>query len=176
MTNKKNELKLVEERLRKRFEGRIVFGSGNANARIMLVGEAPGRSEEKLGIPFVGRAGKLLDEALQRAEIRREELYVTNVVKHRPPNNRKPKAGEVREFLPFLKLEIEVVKPEVVCLLGSTALEALLGKRYAVSKDRGKIIEAGRKFLVSYHPAAVLRNPKLKKVFESDIKKLKRFA
>ena len=155
--------------------GKKVLGYGNTRARIILVGEAPGAEEEKQGKPFVGRSGKLLNKALEKAGIRREDLFITNVVKLRPPGNKKPKSSEVRECRPVLLREIEAIEPEVVCLLGSTAIECLLGK-YPVTKYRGKIIEKdGSRFLVTFHPAAVLRNPNRMGDFVSDIRKLKKF-
>lgn len=174
-----NKLGYLNAGIKKAFAGRygiLVFGHGNANAKIILVGEAPGREEEKHGRPFVGRAGGALNHALQKAGLKRESVYITNAVKFRPPNNRKPKAGEIKEFLPFLRAEIETLKPMIVCLLGSTATEALLGK-YPVTKNHGRTVKKnGIRFLITFHPAAVLRNPNLKGAFEKDIRKLKAAA
>lgn len=140
---------------------KLVFGHGNAKAKIMLIGEAPGKEEEKQEKPFVGRAGKLLNETLEKAHIKKEKTYISNVTKFRPHKNRKPKKIEVKAFLPFLYSEIEIVKPKVICLLGSTATEALLGN-YPATKNRGKILVKDKKrFLVTFHPAAVLRNQNL---------------
>lgn len=156
------------------FKGRkLVFGSGNLDAKIVFVGEAPGRAEEILGKPFVGRAGKLLDKALKNASIRRSDVYITNVVKFRPPNNRKPSKNEIKLFAPFLIRELEIIKPKIVCVLGATALEALTGKK-EITKLRGKIIRARWKILPTFHPAAILRNPNRKKDFFDDVKKVKK--
>lgn len=170
------KLSVLNERMGKFFTQKLVFGHGNPKAKIMLVGEAPGKEEEKYGRPFVGRSGKLLDKALDKAGIDREKIYITNVVKARPPANRKPKRKEVAAFLPFLLEEIKILRPKIICLLGSTATEALLG-RYPVTKHRGKILKKGsKKFLITFHPAAVLRNMNRNRDFQKDIRKLKRFT
>ena len=170
------ELQELEGKIKQAFGTKLVFGHGNQKARIMLVGEAPGKEEEKLGRPFVGRSGRLLNEVLEKAGIERDKIYITNIVKFRPPKNRKPKSSEVKEFLPILHEEIEIIRPKIICLLGATAIEALLGKGYPVTKHRGKIISRGsRKFLITFHPAAVLRNPNRRGAFEKDIRKLKNF-
>lgn len=148
-----------------------VLGDGNKNAKIMVVGEAPGAEEDKTGRPFVGRAGKLLRNALASNGL--NEVYITNVVKHRPPNNRKPKKDEIEACSKFLLTEIRTLKPKIIIALGSTASKFFTGEeriKIAIEKDYEFM---GAKVLVDYHPAAVLRNPKLFETFEKKIKEAK---
>lgn len=171
------EIKNLNEGISFRSGKKLVFGSGNLNTKIIFVGEAPGRAEEILGKPFVGRAGRLLDAALKKAGISRDDVYITNVVKFRPikdGKNRKPSKKEIAMFLSFLLKELKIIKPRLVCVLGATALEALTGRK-EITKLRGKIIEKDEyKILPTFHPAAVLRNPNRKRDFFSDIAKLKK--
>ena len=175
----KDKLTLLNRKITKTFQkkyGKIVFGHGKINAQIMLIAEAPGRQEEIHGRPFVGRAGKVLDQALAKAKISREDVYISNTVKFRPQNNRKPKKNEMKDFLPTLNEEIGIIKPKIICLLGLTSIEALLGKGYTIRDHNGKIIEKdGMRYLISYHPAAILRNATLKPAFELSISKLEAF-
>lgn len=158
-------------------ENRInaVAGEGLYNAAIMLIGEAPGASEDLAGRPFVGHAGKILDQALAYARLRREQVFITNVVKCRPPNNRRPKRDEILACINYLYRQIDAVRPRVICLLGSTAHDALLGGRF---KDhRGRVVIKGIGYarypcLTTYHPAALIYNPRLKHIFVKDIKNL----
>lgn len=147
-----------------------VPGSGPSPAQIMLVGEAPGREEDLKGLPFVGRAGRLLDKALLQAGLERSEVFITSVVKCRPPENRKPKKEEINLCHPYLQAQIDLVHPRIVCLMGNTATQAVLGMQ-GVTNLRGQI-QQGR-FLITYHPAAVLRNRNLMDEFVSDLKKAK---
>ncbi len=176
---KKDKLAHLNRKITKAFQkkyGKIVLGYGKIDAQIMLIAEAPGRQEEIHGRPFVGRAGKVLDQALAKAKISRNDVYISNTVKFRPQNNRKPKRTEMEDFLPSLKQEIGIIQPKIICLLGLTAIEALLGKGYAVGKYNGRIIEKnGMQFLISYHPAAILRNPARAGEFSRCIAKLKAF-
>ncbi len=144
-------------------------GSGPASAEIMMVGEAPGREEDLIGKPFVGRAGRLLDEALEQAGIERQKVFITSVIKCRPPQNRKPKKAEIDQCRPYLQAQIEIIQPKIICLLGNTATLALIG-RQGVTSLRGQISQD--RFLVTYHPAAVLRNRNLFNDFVSDLKRL----
>lgn len=144
-----------------------VPGSGPQPSRLLLVGEAPGREEDRKGLPFVGRAGKILDEALGLAGLAREEVFITSVIKCRPPQNRKPLASEVKLCLPYLLRQIEILGPRVVCLMGNTAASALLGRQGILSL-RGRLWQD--RFLVTYHPAAVLRNRNLMNEFVSDLR------
>ena len=147
-----------------------VPGSGPSPAQIMLVGEAPGREEDLKGLPFVGRAGKLLDTALSQAGLEKSEVFITSVVKCRPPENRKPKKEEINLCHPYLQAQIDLVHPRIVCLMGNTATQAVLGMQ-GVTNLRGQILQG--RFLITYHPAAVLRNRNLMDEFVSDLKKAK---
>jgi DNA polymerase len=146
-----------------------VPGAGPAPARIMLVGEAPGREEDLSGKPFVGRAGRLLDDALRQAGLQRSEIFITSIIKCRPPNNRKPLKREMSSCLPYLQAQMDTVRPRIICLLGNTAAAAVLG-RQGIKALRGQIWQ--ERFLVTYHPAAVLRNRNLMGEFVSDLKRL----
>lgn len=151
-------------------EGRkhAVPGRGPAPAEIMLVGEAPGKEEDLSGLPFVGRAGRLLDEALMQAGLERSKVFITSVIKCRPPENRKPKKAEIEQCRPYLQAQIDILHPKIICLMGNTATMAILG-RQGVTSLRGQVLQD--RFLVTYHPAAVLRNRNLMNDFVSDLKK-----
>jgi uracil-DNA glycosylase family 4 len=148
-----------------------VPGEGPCPADIMLIGEAPGLEEDRTGRPFVGRAGKLLTKALAEAGIERPEVFITSVVKCRPPKNRKPKRWEIDACRPYLEAQMERVRPRVVCLMGNVASSAVLGKQ-GMASMHGRFFQD--RFLVTYHPAAVLRNVKLMDTLVSDFKKAKR--
>jgi len=148
---------------------RPVPGSGPAPAKIMLVGEAPGKEEDITGKPFVGRAGRLLDTAIDLAGLVRKEIFITSVIKCRPPENRKPKKAEIALCIHYLKAQMNIVRPEIICLMGNTAAQAVLGSQ-GIAALRGRIIQD--RFLVTYHPAAVLRNRNLMEEFVSDLKRL----
>jgi uracil-DNA glycosylase len=150
-----------------------VPGSGGISRKIILIGEAPGKNEDETGSPFVGSAGKILDQALIDAGIERKEIYITNVVKCRPPNNRIPTDGEIeictREYL---NKEIDIISPKIICILGATALKSILGLKYMTSY-RGRIVNRPPlKYFITYHPAATIYNNKLKQIFFEDIQKL----
>jgi uracil-DNA glycosylase len=147
---------------------RAVPGEGPCPVKIMLIGEAPGKDEDLTGRPFVGRAGRLLDEALSGAGLDRRDVFITSAVKCRPPENKMPKAREIEACHPYLQAQMAALEPRVVCLMGNVAAQAVLGKQ-GVASLRGKIFE--NRFLVTYHPAAVLRNRNLMEVFISDLKK-----
>ena len=153
------------------WQGRVhtVPGAGPVPARLMLVGEAPGREEDLSGKPFVGRGGRLLDRALEQAGLDRSEIFITSVIKCRPPDNRKPLKKETASCLPYLEAQMEIVRPKVVCLLGNTAAAAVLG-RQGIQALRGRIWE--ERFAVTYYPAAVLRNRNLMADFVSDLERL----
>ena len=116
----------------------VVFADGNMNSKIMLIGEGPGAQEDLEVLPFVGRAGKLLDKMLASINLDREKVYISNVVNYRPPKNRKPTEEEIKRYYPFLKSHIEIINPKIILLLGSTALNAIVGKENVISKMRGK--------------------------------------
>lgn len=154
----------------------VVFGVGNPQATIMFVGEAPGFYEDKQGEPFVGAAGKLLNELLQSAGLLRSEIYIANVIKCRPPDNRDPELDEVETCKPFLLQQIEVIKPKVVCTLGRWATETLLGRKVGITKIRGHAIRH-TDFVIfpMLHPAAALHQGGLMEPLREDFQKLKAF-
>ncbi len=149
-----------------------VPGKGDSNARIIFIGEAPGRKEDEKGEPFVGAAGKKLENALAKSGISRQSIYITNVVKCRPPNNRVPTESERESCRQFLFEEIDAINPDIICVLGNTASNSVLGQG-EITKNRGKIIEKnGKKYFLTFHPAAVIYNQELARTFESDISTL----
>jgi len=157
----------------------LVFSSGNPFAKIMIVGEGPGANEDKEGKPFVGRAGKLLDKMLAAIKLDRKNVYISNVVNFRPPMNRKPTEDEIKKYLPFLEKHIELISPKILLLLGSTALNALIGNEEVISKARGKWINkklGGSNILTiaSFHPAFLMRQPDQKKYAWKDLKMIKK--
>jgi DNA polymerase len=146
-----------------------VPGKGNQNAKIVFIGEAPGRTEDLQGEPFVGSAGKKLSEALIKNGISRDSVYITNVVKCRPPNNRVPVESERAACRQYLNAELESIKPEIICILGNTASNSVLGQG-EITKNRGKILEKdGKKYFLTFHPAAIIYNQELAATFEADI-------
>jgi len=148
-----------------------VPGEGSPTARLLCVGEGPGEREDKTGRPFVGRAGELLTEILAAIELPREEVFIANVVKCRPPQNRKPLPDEVSECMPYLKAQIRLVRPAVILALGATAASALLGARRSLGDLRGQVHRYdGIPLVVTYHPAALLRNPNWKKPTWDDVR------
>jgi DNA polymerase len=149
-----------------------VPGEGQLAAKIMFVGEAPGRSEDDKGRPFVGAAGKILDEMLTKAGIQRSQVFITNVVKCRPPNNRVPEDDEVAACMPYLDRQIALIRPRIICILGRTAYSSLLGGS-SITANRGKVIEkAGQKYFLTIHPAAAIYNKSMLSLLEADLKKL----
>ncbi|MBZ9572684.1 uracil-DNA glycosylase [Patescibacteria group bacterium] len=163
-----------------------VFGEGSLWAKIMLVGEAPGYYESLSGRPFCGAAGKVLDELLDSAGIKREKIYITNVVKIRPPNNRDPKPEEIQAFAPYLEKQIEIIKPKVICPLGRYSMRFLMekfglkDKIQAISKIHGKVFEVKNlfnsvKIIPLYHPAVATYNPKMKEILKKDFQILGKF-
>lgn len=164
-----------------------VIGEGNHNAKIMFVGEAPGLNEAKTGHPFCGAAGKILDELFDGIDIKREEVYITNLLKDRPPNNRDPQKEEIVACAPYLERQIEIIGPEIICPLGRHSMKFLMekfglgNKINPISKIHGQVFEASNlfqkaKIIPFYHPAAVIYNPNLKKVFKKDFKILEKYS
>ncbi len=152
----------------------FVFGSGNPNAQLMVIGEAPGADEDEQGLPFVGRAGQLLTKILESIELPRDEVYICNILKCRPPNNRKPLQSETDQCEPYLWKQIELVKPRYILALGLTAANTLLKNKSSMKDLRGSIHDYhGIPTIVTYHPAALLRNPAWKKDTWEDVKFLK---
>ena len=148
----------------------IVFGDGNADARLMFIGEGPGADEDAQGLPFVGRAGQLLNNMISAMGLQRSDVYIANIVKCRPPQNRVPEPEEANTCAPFLFRQIDVIRPEVIVALGSTAATYLLGGKSPLARLRGRIHEArGAKLIVTYHPAYLLRDPTQKKEAWKDL-------
>lgn len=154
----------------------IVFGQGNKKARLMFIGEGPGADEDKQGIPFVGKAGQLMNNAFQALEINREDVYIANIVKCRPPSNRVPEDDEVQTCLNYLRNQVILIKPKIIVLLGSTALKNILGKEYGITAVRGNWMEKnGIKYMPTWHPAALLRDENKKIEFWQDLKEAKKY-
>jgi uracil-DNA glycosylase len=150
---------------------KFVFGVGNPKADVLLIGEGPGAEEDKQGEPFVGRAGQLLNDILKAIKFTRQEVYIANVVKCRPPGNRTPLPEEMESCMPYLSKQIELIKPKLILCLGLVAAGALLKKKDSLGKMRGKIFEFNKvKVMVTYHPAALLRNPNFKRDCWEDVK------
>ena len=151
----------------------IVFGIGNQHAKLMFIGEGPGADEDRLGEPFVGRAGKLMNLAFETLGINRQEVYIANVVKCRPPGNRNPEEDEAVACLDYLRNQVILVQPEIIVLLGSVALKNILGKEYGITASRGKWVEKkGIKYMPTWHPAALLRDETKKIDFIKDLQKV----
>lgn len=151
----------------------IVFSEGNKNATLMLIGEGPGADEDMQGVPFVGKAGQLMNKAFQGLGINREEVYITNIVKCRPPANRVPEDDEAAACLDYLRNQVLLVKPKIIVLLGSTALKNILGKQYGITACRGNWMEQkGILYMPTWHPAALLRDENKKIEFWNDLKKV----
>jgi len=154
---------------------KFVFGDGNPNADIMIIGEAPGAEEDKQGVPFVGRAGKLLNDILKAIQLTREEIYIANILKCRPPSNRNPLPSEMELCMPYLYKQIELIQPKVILLLGLVAANGLLKLKTSLTKMRGNVYELkGVKTMVTYHPAALLRNPHWKRGTWEDVQQFKK--
>lgn len=150
---------------------KTVPGEGNRKARLLCIGEGPGENEDLQGRPFIGKAGDLLNDILNAIELPRETIFIANVVKCRPPQNRKPKPDESSSCLPYLRRQIAILQPDVLLALGSTAAEALLGQKSPLGEMRGKVHTLdGRPLVVTYHPAALLRNPNWKKPTWDDVR------
>ena len=149
-----------------------VPGKGNKNSEVVFIGEAPGRSEDIAGEPFVGAAGKKLSDALEYAGISRESVYITNVVKCRPPKNRVPSQAEKESCRNYLESEIALIKPKVICIMGNTAYQSILGGKN-ITKERGKFVKKDDKlYFLTVHPAAIIYNQKLMDSLKNDMKKL----
>jgi DNA polymerase len=157
-----------------RLRTHIVFGSGNPNAELMFVGEAPGADEDAQGLPFVGRAGQLLTKIIEAIQMKREDVYICNILKCRPPENRNPESDEIASCEPFLFRQIAAIKPKVICALGTFGAQTLLGTREPISRLRGQFIEfRGAKLMATFHPAYLLRNPNEKRKVWEDVQKIR---
>ena len=156
----------------------IVFSDGNPKSKIMLIGEAPGANEDDEGLPFVGRAGMLLDKMLAAINLDRKKVYISNIINYRPPENRRPKDEEIKRYLPFITKHIEIINPKILVLLGSTAMNALIGNDVVISKMRGKWIEkefgnCKTSVIITFHPAFLMRQPAQKKMSWIDLKMIR---
>ena len=156
----------------------MVFSDGNPKSKIMLIGEAPGANEDEEGLPFVGRAGVLLDKMLASINLDRKKVYISNIINYRPPDNRRPTDEEIKRYLPLIIKHIEIINPKILVLLGSTAMNALIGNEVVISKMRGKWIE--KKFgncktsvIITFHPAFLMRQPAQKKMAWIDLKMIR---
>ena len=171
----KKRIENIEKCDLKKNASKIVFADGNIESPIMIVGEGPGQKEDELGKPFVGDAGNLLNKMLKAINVKREKIYITNVVNYRPPNNRKPEPSEINRYSEFLKEHISIIDPKILILMGSTAMEAILGSNKKISKERGEwkeliIGQKNYKTIVTFHPAYLLRKPDQKKFSWEDLK------
>jgi len=171
----KRKIETIQDCDLKKNASKIVFGDGNIRSPIMIVGEGPGQKEDELGKPFVGDAGTLLNKMLKAIKIEREKIYITNVVNYRPPNNRKPEKSEINRYSEYLKEHISIIDPQILILMGSTAMEALFGGNKRISKERGQwkeiiIKQKTYKSIITFHPAYLLRQPDQKKFSWEDLK------
>ena len=171
---KKTILEIQDCNLKKN-ASKIVFSDGNIKSQIMIIGEGPGQKEDELGKPFVGDAGSLLNKMLKAINVERENVYITNVVNYRPPNNRKPEISEINRYSEYLKEHISIIDPKILILMGSTAMEAILGSNKKISKERGLwkeviIKQKNYETIVTFHPAYLLRKPDQKKFSWEDLK------
>ena len=156
----------------------IVFSDGNPKSKIMLIGEAPGANEDQEGLPFVGRAGQLLDKMLSAINLDRGKVYISNIINYRPPDNRRPTEEEIKKYLPFITKHIEIIDPKIIVLLGSTAMNALVGSSVVISKMRGKWIEkqfgsCKTSIIITFHPAFLMRQRAQKKLSWIDLKMIR---
>ena len=178
LTKLKNKIQSIKNCNLKKNATNMVFGDGNINSKIMIIGEGPGANEDLEGKPFVGRAGKLLDKMLASIKLDRTKVYISNVVNYRPPSNRKPTENEIERYLPYLISHIEIINPKIIVLLGSTALNTLIGNEIVISKARGnwvqKEIGSIKPWIIaSFHPAFLMRQPDQKKLAWIDLKMIR---
>ena len=162
----------------KKYAQNIVFSDGNPKSKIMLIGEAPGANEDQEGLPFVGRAGQLLDKMLSAINLDRKKVYISNIINYRPPENRRPTDAEIKRYLPFISKHIEIINPKILVLLGSTAMNALIGDAIVISKMRGKWLEkqfgsCKTSVIITFHPAFLMRQPAQKKLAWIDLKMIR---
>ena len=179
LNNLKEKVKNIDNCDLKNNAKQIVFNDGNSNSPVMIVGEGPGQKEDELGKPFVGDAGQLLNKMLNAINIKRENIYITNVVNYRPPNNRKPEPAEINRYSEFLREHISIIDPKILILMGSTAMEALFGSKIKISKERGtwkELIINNKTFLtmITFHPAYLLRQADQKKYSWADLKEIRK--
>ena len=174
----RNEIENIDNCELKKNASKIVFNDGDYEGKIMIVGEGPGQKEDETGKPFVGDAGLLLNKMLKSINIERKNVYITNVVNYRPPNNRKPEPAEITKYSNFLRRHISVIDPKILILMGSIAMESLFGTKIKISKERGtwkEVIINNKTYLtmITFHPAYLLRQADQKKYSWSDLKEIK---
>ena len=179
LENLKKQIAEIDDCDLKNHANQLVFSDGNFRSKIMLVGEGPGQKEDEIGKPFMGDAGKLLNKMLAAIDIKRESIYITNVVNYRPPNNRKPTTAEINKYSKFLYEHISIINPKILIIMGGTAMEALIGNNFKISKERGiwkDVIIKGKTYLsiVTFHPAYLLRQPDQKKYSWIDLKEIRK--
>ena len=175
----KQEIENIKDCELKDSAKKIVFSDGNNQSKVMIVGEGPGQKEDEMGKPFVGDAGMLLNKMLNAIKIKREKIYITNVVNYRPPNNRKPEPIEITRYSDFLRKHISIIDPKILILMGSTAMESLFGAKIKISKERGtwkNIIINNKSYLcmITFHPAYLLRQADQKKFSWADLKEIRK--
>ena len=175
----REEIKNIDNCTLKKNASKLVFSDGNYKSKIMIVGEGPGEKEDREGKPFVGEAGILLNKMLKAINLKRENVYITNVVNYRPPNNRKPEYVEITRYSNFLKKHISIIDPKILILMGSTAMESLFGSNIKITKERGSwkdIIVNNKTYLcmITFHPAYLLRQPENKKYSWIDLKEIRK--
>ncbi len=179
LENLRKKIKNISNCNLKESARQIVFSDGNQNSHLMIVGEGPGQKEDEIGKPFVGDAGKLIDKMLKAINIERKNIYITNVVNYRPPNNRKPEPAEITRYSEFLREHISIINPKILILMGSTAMESLFGNKIKISKERGiwkELIINQKTYLtmITFHPAYLLRQPDQKKNSWLDLKEIRK--
>jgi len=179
LKNLEKEISEIKDCELKKNSNKLVFSDGDFNSSIMIVGEGPGQREDELGKPFVGEAGLLLNKMLKAINVERNKVYITNVVNFRPPNNRKPEKSEINKYSYYLRKHISIINPKILILLGSTAMESLLGSNVKISKIRGtwkEIIINDKVYnsIVTFHPAYLLRQPEQKKYSWLDLKVIRK--
>ena len=186
--NKNKKIKDIEKKVQNcqkcslyKTRKNVVFGSGNINSKIFFIGEGPGKKEDETGIPFCGRAGKILNKLLELMRLKREDVYITSVLKCRTPKNRKPKTKEVEKCSFYLEKQIEIINPEIIICLGKTAVDFIfkkfkIDKKEKMGKIRGKVINMGNKKIIPlYHPAYAIYKPQKFNIMKNDFIKLKEF-
>ena len=174
----KDKINSIENCNLKKDNKNLVLGEGNLDSQLMIIGEAPGANEDQEGLPFVGRAGQLLDKMLSAINLDRNKVYISNIINYRPPDNRRPTEDEIKRYLPFITKHIEIIDPKIIVLLGSTAMNALVGNSIVISKMRGKWIEkqfgsCKTSIIITFHPAFLMRQPAQKKLSWIDLKMIR---
>ncbi len=175
----RNEIKNIDNCELKNNAKQLVFADGNNQSKIMIIGEGPGQKEDEQGKPFVGDAGILLNKMLEAIQIKRNNIYITNVVNYRPPNNRKPEPSEINRYSNYLRQHIAIIDPKILILMGSTAMESLFGSKIKISKERGvwkELIIHNKTYLtmITFHPAYLLRQADQKKYSWADLKLIRK--